>query len=62
MHYLLNILSTVKEHPDGSTIYTNKDGISVKYNKEGYPDFSPYSPEPPVKINNMKGDHYYSPN
>ncbi|WP_428743770.1 RHS repeat-associated core domain-containing protein, partial [Sulfurimonas sp.] len=47
---------TVKEHPDGSVTYTNKDGVSVKYNKEGYPDFSPHSPEAPTKIEGMKGN------
>ncbi len=34
------------ENPDGTTTYTkNIDGkeVSVKYNKEGYPDFSPYA-------------------
>jgi len=49
---------TVKKNPDGSTTYTTKDGKSVTYSKEGYPDFSPHSPEKPVKIDNMKGDHY----
>ncbi len=50
---------TVKKNPDGSTTYTNKDGISVTYNQDGYPDFSPHSPKKPVRIEGMKGDHYY---
>jgi hypothetical protein len=49
---------TVKEHTDGTTTYTTKDGKSVTYNKDGYPDFSPHSPEKPVKMENIKGDHY----
>lgn len=49
----------VKDNPDGSTTYTNKDGVSVTYNDKGFPDFSPHSPESPVKIDDMKGDHYH---
>jgi len=48
----------IEEHKDGSTTYTTKDGKSVTYSKDGYPDFSPHSPEKPVKIEDMKGDHY----
>ena len=52
------------DNPDGSTTYTknvNGKNISVKYSKEGYADFSPYSHPKysnPVKID-MIGDDYY---
>lgn len=47
---------TVKDHPDGSTTYTRKDGTSVTYNKEGYPDFSKHSVAE-VKIDGLKGQY-----
>jgi A nuclease of the HNH/ENDO VII superfamily with conserved WHH/Domain of unknown function (DUF4150) len=46
----------VKENPDGSTTYTSKDGKSVTYNKEGYPDFSEHKMAE-VKIDNLSGDY-----
>jgi len=39
---------TIQENADGSTTYTRSDGVSVTYNKEGYPDFTPYR-HPTVK-------------
>ncbi len=47
---------TVQDHPDGSTTYTRKDGASVTYNKEGYPDFSKDSVAE-VKIDGLKGQY-----
>ena len=44
---------TVK-NADGSTTYFDKSGRTVTYNKEGYPDFSPYA-EAETKINGLKG-------
>ena len=51
------------EHEDGSITYTksvNGENVSVTYNSDGYPDFSPYTnpdyPDPvPIK---MTGDNY----
>lgn len=48
----------VIQNNDGTVTYVRKDGVSVTYNKDGYPDFSPYAKET-VTINPMKGDHYY---
>ncbi|WP_236347725.1 HNH endonuclease, partial [Paenibacillus plantiphilus] len=38
----------MKLNKDGSTTYTNKEGKSVTYNKDGYSDFTPYA-HPTVK-------------
>ena len=39
---------TIQENADGSTTYTRADGVAVTYDKEGYPDFTPYR-HPTVK-------------
>lgn len=46
---------TIKQNRDGSVTYTNKNGQSVTYNKDGYPDFGPHE-KGRVEIENMKGD------
>jgi len=48
----------VTKHADGSMTFTRKDGVSVTYDKAGYPDFSPHA-ERSVNIESMKGDHYH---
>jgi A nuclease of the HNH/ENDO VII superfamily with conserved WHH len=48
----------VTKNTDGSVTYTRKDGVSVVYDKDGYPDFSPHAKNT-VVITDMKGDHYY---
>lgn len=48
----------VISHSDGSMTFIRKDGISVKYNPEGYADFTPYAVES-VTIEGMQGDHYH---
>lgn len=45
---------TVVDNPDGSTTYATKDGVSVTYGKEGFPDFSQHSVAD-VKIDPMTG-------
>lgn len=47
---------SIKENPDGSTTYTTKDGVSVTYSKEGYPDFSSHSVAE-VKANGLSGEY-----
>ena len=50
-----NIDSTrTTRNADGSTTFYDKQGRGVTYNKEGYPDFSPYS-EAEVKLQGLKG-------
>jgi hypothetical protein len=39
---------TIQENADGSTTYTRADGVTVTYDKEGYPDFTSYR-HPTVK-------------
>jgi hypothetical protein len=39
---------TIQENADGSTTYTRSDSVTVTYNNEGYPDFTPYR-HPTVK-------------
>jgi DNase/tRNase domain of colicin-like bacteriocin len=39
---------TIQQNADGSTTYTRSDGVAVTYDKEGYPDFTPYR-HPTVK-------------
>lgn len=39
---------TIQENADGSTTYTRSDGVTVTYDKEGYPDFTSYR-HPTVK-------------
>lgn len=38
----------IQENADGSITYTRADGVAVTYDKEGYPDFTPYR-HPTVK-------------
>ena len=47
----------VERNRDGSVTYTDKDGVSVTYNKDGYPDFKPYSKgEVPIDMKGNGGD------
>jgi DNase/tRNase domain of colicin-like bacteriocin len=39
---------SIDEKADGTTTYTRSDGVKVTYNKEGFPDFTPYR-HPTVK-------------
>ncbi|MBK9259792.1 MAG: HNH endonuclease [Polyangiaceae bacterium] len=39
---------TIQQNSDGTTTYTRKDGVSVTYDKDGFPDFRPYR-HPTVK-------------
>lgn len=39
---------SIEQKADGTTIYTRSDGVAVTYDKEGYPDFTPYR-HPTVK-------------
>jgi RHS repeat-associated protein len=47
---------TITPHPDGSVTFTRKDGVSVKYNKDGYPDFSPFAVHN-VPVPGLQGNH-----
>ncbi|UKE46265.1 HNH endonuclease [Xanthomonas cerealis] len=47
----------IEELPDGSVKYTNKQGTSVTYNPDGYPDFSPHAINE-VKVDGLVGDTY----
>lgn len=49
---------TVTRNADGSITYTRSDGVSVKYDRNGYPDFSPHATKT-VQIDDMKFDHYH---
>ncbi|AOD14079.1 HNH endonuclease [Xanthomonas fragariae] len=42
---------------DGSVKYTNKDGVSVIYDKDGYPDFTPHMKQQ-VEVDGLVGDRY----
>ena len=44
----------VVDNPDGSTTYISKDGDTVSYGKDGYPDFSPHASKE-VTIDPMTG-------
>ncbi len=48
----------VVKNADGSVTYVRKDGVSVTYGKDGFPDFSPHAKES-VQIDAMRGDHYH---
>ncbi|HRI65418.1 MAG TPA: HNH endonuclease, partial [Polyangium sp.] len=39
---------SIDQKANGTTTYTRSDGVSVTYDKEGYPDFTPYR-HPTVK-------------
>lgn len=39
---------TVRDNPDGTRTFRNKDGVEVTYDKDGFPDFSSYR-HPEVK-------------
>jgi hypothetical protein len=39
---------SIDQKADGTTTYTRSDGVKVTYNKEGFPDFTPYR-HPTVK-------------
>ncbi|WP_262490640.1 eCIS core domain-containing protein [Neolewinella marina] len=46
---------SVIQHGDGSVTYVNRDGTWVKYNNQGYPDFSNHLTHPEVKSVDIDG-------